>query len=245
MFGNPYGSGFLSSDTRNLARQLEAGNSLPALQSGTQQPMQQAPQQAPQQAQAPQFDPTGMAGFYSGPEATLAQNALSVAMDRGTSALDRAAAASGGVLSGAQAKALSDYAQGTNQQYMQGAYGDYANRLAAMAGIGQTASQSLGNLGSGMSNTMGQYGSNAGNMMMAGGNAAAQGMINAGDSMAAGTLGSANAWGGALNNLGMYGAMGGFNGIGSLFGGGQPAAGLGPVSSADPGWYNMQNDLFG
>lgn len=156
----------------------------------------------PQYPQAPQYQPTGMAGFYSGPEAQLANNALSVAMDRGTRSLDRSAAASGGVLSGAQAKALSDYAQGTNAQYMQSAYGDYANRLAALAGIGQTATTGMAGVGNSQANAAGNYAANAGNLMQGSGNAAATGMLNASDSMMAGQMGSANSWGNALNQIG-------------------------------------------
>lgn len=163
----------------------------------------------PQQSQAPMFNPTGMGGFYGGPEYELAQNSLGVAMDRGMGALDRSAAASGGFLSGAQAKAISDYAQDTNQRYVQGAYDQYANRLAALAGIGQTASNAQGNAAS-------QYGANAGNLMQAAGQAQGAGVLNAGQYQAGGITGASNAWGNALNNIMMLGGSGAFNG---LFGG--------------------------
>lgn len=168
--------------------------------------------QATAQPQVPQFDPTGMAGFYGGPEYGLAQNSLAVAMDRGTSALDRAAAASGGILSGAHAKAMSDYTQGTNQQYVQGAYDSYTNRLAALAGIGQTAGAQQAGYAS-------DYGANAGNLMQGIGQTQAQGIGSASDARVGGMLGASNDWGNAFNNLAMLGGSGAFNGLGSLFGG--------------------------
>lgn len=176
---------------------------------GQQQPQYATVPQQQQAPSAPQFDPTGMAGFWGSPESQLSQRALAVAMDRGISGLDRAAAASGGLLSGGQAKRLSDYSQDTQNQYLQGAYTDYANRLAALAGIGQTAGQNQGNYA-------GNYAANAGNLMSAQGNAASEGLLNAANMRASGTMGSANSWNNALNGLAQFAGMGGFD---NLFGG--------------------------
>ena len=143
-------------------------------------------------------------------------------MERGTLGLDRAAAASGGVLSGAQAQALSDYTQGTSNQYMQGAYGDYANRLAALAGIGQSANTGaqIGNMLANQAGAAGQYGANAANLMTQAGGAGAAGLLEAGNLAAAGQMGSGRAWQNALNNLSMLPLYSQFMGGGGLFGGG-------------------------
>ncbi len=56
-------------------------------------------------------------------------------MTQGVNALDRSGAARGMVRSGAQAKALSDYGQGTGSAE----YGNYFNRLQGSSTLGQTA----------------------------------------------------------------------------------------------------------
>jgi hypothetical protein len=161
-----------------------------------------------------------MEGFYDGPEATLAENSLAVAMKRGTSALDRSAAASGGLLSGAQAKAISDYAQGTNQQYMQTAYGDYTNRLAALAGIGQTAYSNQNAAGMGYGNAGATAYGNMGNAVATDygnmGNAQADALASAGQYRAAGTQGTADAWGNAFNQIGRIFAPSGYGQSGNM-----------------------------
>jgi hypothetical protein len=66
-------------------------------------------------------------------------------------------------------------------------YGNYVNRLAALAGIGQSATQTGAQLGAQMSG-------NVSNLL------AAQG-----DARASGVAGSANAWGNALGTIGSLG----------------------------------------
>lgn len=106
----------------------------------------------------------------------------------GNKAMDRSAAARGNLLSGGQAKALTQYNQGmASQEYgnafgraMQehsveaGRKGDQFNRLAAMAGVGQTASQQMQSAG----NVYGQQVSQ-GNMNI--GNAFANNALNQGN----------------------------------------------------------------
>ncbi|GAA5075440.1 hypothetical protein [Lysobacter panacisoli] len=101
-------------------------------------------------------------------------------LTEGVRALDSSAAASGGLFSGKAGKALTQFGQ--NYADQQG-YSPYMNRLASLAGIGQTATN--------QNNALGQ--ATAGNV----GNA----LMNAGNARASGIAGSANAWGSALGQL--------------------------------------------
>jgi len=107
-------------------------------------------------------------------------------LDQGQTALDRKIAAMGGRVSGAALKATDQYA--TN--YATGAYNaayqrsqDRLNRLAALAGLGQTAT--------GASAAAGQAGTNAMTSLI----------TNQGDARAAGQMAQANIWGNAGNQL--------------------------------------------
>lgn len=106
----------------------------------------------------------------------------------GQKALERSAAARGGLLSGAAGKALVNYGQQAGSQEYQNAFNRYqAERTAqlqplqSLAGVGQTAANTLGT-------AAGQYGTNAANLLTSG--AAAQ---------AAGQVGAANALTGGLS----------------------------------------------
>lgn len=114
--------------------------------------------------------------FYQSPEYTLMYEP---AVQYGTEALDRAASASGSVLSGAQSQALAGYAGDLASQ----TYGNYVNQLNSMSGYGQTAA---GNI-----QTAGQnYATGAGNAYM-----------NAGQAQAAGYMGMTNT---ALDAMNAY-----------------------------------------
>lgn len=124
-------------------------------------------------------------------------------LSEGTKALERSAAAKGMSLSGAQQKALAGY----NQNFASNEYGNVYNRyntdqntqynrLASMAGIGQTANNALGQAGT-------NYANNVSNNQM---------QLGAGQSAAA--LAGGNAWQGAINsgvnswnNYNMWNAM--------------------------------------
>lgn len=154
-----------------------------------------------------------------GPQDFQADPGYSFRMSEGLKALDRQAAARGGLISGAALKAAQGYGQNLASEEYQNAFNRYqANRgsrygmLSGQQGVGQAATNALGAAGQ-------NYANQAGEAYMGAGNARASGYI-----------GQANAWGGALNNLGqvgmMYG-MGGFGGgggygAGGLFGGGSP-----------------------
>lgn len=118
-------------------------------------------------------------------------------MQEGQKALERSAAARGGLQSGGTMKALSKYGQDYASNEYQNAYNRFNNdkstrfnRLSSLAGGGQTAATQLGNAGMNYANNVGQNSMGAAN---------AQG--------AAGIAG-ANAWGGALSGLGNLGMQG-------------------------------------
>jgi hypothetical protein len=101
------------------------------------------------------------------------------AMSEGVRAIDRGASARGLLGSGARLRELTRYGQGlANQEY-----GSYLNRLAALAGLGQTAATNTAQMG--------------GQALMQGGLAQAQGGINSANAI----LGGANA------GLGLYALM--------------------------------------
>lgn len=84
------------------------------------------------------------------------------ALQQGTQALDRSAASRGNLFSGGQQADLMKFGQGLATQN----YGNYYNRLASMAGVGQTAATNLGQFGQSAA-------SNIGNAHMANGQARA------------------------------------------------------------------------
>ena len=95
----------------------------------------------------------------------------------GLKALDRTAAARGGLISGGALKAAQRY----GQEFASNEFGNAYNRLASMAGLGQTATNA-------QSGAAGQFGVNAGNLM-----------TGAGAARASGYVGGANALTGGLN----------------------------------------------
>lgn len=111
-------------------------------------------------------------------------------MQQGQDALERSAAARGGLNSGATLKAITEYGQNFASNEFGNAYNRFTNnqtnrfnRLAAIAGIGQTAQ--------GQMNQAAQtYGTNMGNIAV--GNANAQG---------ASAIAQGNAWSGGLQGL--------------------------------------------
>jgi hypothetical protein len=141
----------------NVARQqpwLQAGeNALAQLTAGT-------------AAGGQYMQPFGMEQFQADP-------GYDFRMSEGVNALDRSAASRGMLLSGAQLKGVQEYGQNLGSQEYKNAYdryntdiGNQYNRLASLAGVGQTATGALQQAGS-------QYSSNVGNLAMQ--NAATQG----------------------------------------------------------------------
>jgi hypothetical protein len=125
-------------------------------------------------------------------------------MAEGQKALERSAAAKGGLNSGATLKAISRY----GQDFASNEYGNAYNRfnadrdrrfgrLSSLAGIGQTANGQLMQAGSNYGAAGQNYANNAGNAYMSGANA-----------MGASRLAQGQAWGGAVSNLGNLGMQG-------------------------------------
>lgn len=100
-------------------------------------------------------------------------------VDQGTQAIDRSAAAKGRLFSGATGKALEQFGVGTANQE----YGDWYNRIANLAGVGQSAAGSVAAAGQ-------NYATQAGNAEQNAANARASGYIN-----------SANAKSNSMSNL--------------------------------------------
>ena len=96
-------------------------------------------------------------------------------LGEGMKALDRQAAARGGLISGGALKAAQRY----GQDYASQEFGNAYNRLAAMAGIGQTATGA-------MSNAAGNYGVNQGQNYMGSANARASGYLGGANAIAGG-----------------------------------------------------------
>lgn len=117
-------------------------------------------------------------------------------LDEGLKAIQRSAAARGGLNSGATMKALNNYAQNTASSEFE----NYANALRSMAGIGQTSTAQTSALGA-------QTAQSIGSNILTAGNAQASSYANTGA---------------AINNLannGIYAAMSGGFGGGSSGGG--------------------------
>ena len=133
----------------------------------------------------------------------------------GQRALDRSAAARGGLISGNALKAAQRYGQEMGSQEYQNAFNRYfrereamLNPLQSLAGVGQTTAQSLGG-------AAGQTGANVSNLMSATGAANANALMAAGNARASAYGGYARAAG-----QGLQGLYNNWGGISNFFGGG-------------------------
>lgn len=136
---------------------------------------------------ATEYTPFGVAQFQADP-------GYAFRLSEGQKALERSAAARGGLLSGATGKALSRFGQEAGSQEYMNAFNRYqAERqarlapLQSLAGVGQTTAQQIGQAGQ-------QFGANIGNI----------GMQQAETAGQAG-LARASAYGNALNQLAYLG----------------------------------------
>ena len=123
---------------------------------------------------------TAMSRFKTSPGYTFR-------LSEGLKALERSASARGRLMSGETMKGLQEYGQGMASQE----YGDYYNRLASMAGIGQTSTAQTGALGGYAARGVGET------------------QMTAGAARASGYGGQASAWADAGNQLLYY--YGGMN----------------------------------
>jgi len=142
-------------------------------------------------------------------------------LGEGMKALERNAAARGGLISGGALKAAQRY----GQDYASQEFGNAYNRLAAMAGIGQTATGA-------MSNAAGNFGVNAGQNYMGAVNARASGYVGGANALTGGLGQYMNYTQGqnllnSLNRNPAYGRINSGGGGYSPFGGGSGTFGEG------------------
>lgn len=172
------------------------------------------------------FDPQEMdyAGMSNNPDYQFRVN-------QGVSAIDRGAAAKGGLRSGATDIDLMKLGQGMASGEVSNIFNrnragkmDLFNMLFGMSQSGQTQSGMLGNLGS-------TFGGNSANMLMGGANAEAAGIIGAGNARAAGSQNLLNAllMGGGM----LMGASGGTPGASMAGPGNSGGLPTGPNSVGD------------
>lgn len=118
-------------------------------------------------------------------------------LGQGQQALERSAAARGGLLSGAALKDANNFAQGQASQEWQAAYDRFntnraakMNPLLSLAGSGQVASGALGSAATGAANSgsaaLGEYGSTVGQNLTGAGNARASGYVGAANAISNG-----------------------------------------------------------
>jgi len=124
--------------------------------------------------EATSYTPFGMAQFQADP-------GYAFRLSEGQKALERSAAARGGLLSGATGKALTRYGQEAGSQEYMNAFNRYQaeraarlNPLQSLAGVGQTTAQQMGAAGQGYAGAANQLAmtnaANMGNLALMGGN---------------------------------------------------------------------------
>jgi hypothetical protein len=156
---------------------------------------------------ASEYTPFGMQQFQQDP-------GYAFRMSEGMKALERSAAARGGLLSGAQMKGVQRYGQDLASQEYQNAFDRYQkersarlNPLQSLANVGQTSAQTVGGAAQ-------QYGANIGNLSTS----AATNQANA---LLAGAKLRASQYGGMGGALGdILGEEKNQNLLGKIFGGG-------------------------
>lgn len=103
--------------------------------------------------------------------------------NEGQKALERSAAARGGLLSGRTGKELTRY----GQEYAANEYGNIYNRLASVAGLGQASARDMGSAAM-------NAGTNSANIAMNAGNARASGYIGQANAITGGVGSGLSAW---------------------------------------------------
>jgi hypothetical protein len=159
-----------------------------------QQPFYQAGVNAlPELVQASNYTPFGQQQFQADP-------GYAFRLSEGQKALERSAAARGGLISGGALKAATRYGQDMGSQEYTNAFNRYqAERqarlgpLQSLTGMGQTTANTLGAAGQTNATNIGNYG-------MAGANATAEGYLGAANARASGYMGTANAINSGLSN---------------------------------------------
>lgn len=120
-------------------------------------------------------------------------------LSEGQKALERSAAARGGLISGSALKAATRYGGDAASQEYQNAFARYqtnrANQLQPLGNLMASGQAAASNQGT----AAGNYGTSAGNLITGAGNAMAGGITNAGQATAAGQYGAANSIANMLN----------------------------------------------
>lgn len=158
-------------------------------------------------------------------------------LQQGQQAIERSAAARGGLQNAGTLKDLSNYSQGMASNEYSNAYNRFMNnqniqfsRLSSLAGIGQTANSAIGTAGANMAN-------NVGNITMSNANA-----------QAAATMSNGQIWGktlSGLGNLGMEGAMLSRLGSPTPLDPGMPTGGYPSAGTSGGGGYSLGVDYSG
>jgi hypothetical protein len=133
----------------------------------------------------------GMSDFQSDP-------GYAFRLGEGQKALERSAAARGGLISGGALKAATRYGQDMGSQEYQNAFQRYqtnrSNQLQPLGNLMAMGQSAASNQGS----AAGNYGNAGANLITGAGNAMAGGITGAGNAQAAGQMGMANTFAGAL-----------------------------------------------
>jgi hypothetical protein len=155
---------------------------------------------------ASEYTPFGMQQFQQDP-------GYGFRLSEGMKALERSAAARGGLMSGAQMKGIQRFGQNLASEEYQNAFARYQrerearlNPLQSLAGVGQTSAQTLGS-------QAGDYGTRMANIALQGGATAGAAQLAAGNVRASQYGGYGQALGTALGNQNVQ------NYFSNLFGG--------------------------
>jgi len=160
-----------------------------------QQPFYQAGVNAlPELVAASKYTPFGQEQFQADP-------GYAFRLSEGQKALDRSAAARGGLISGGALKAATRFGQDMGSQEYTNAFNRYqAERqarlgpLQSLTGMGQSTANTIGAAGQNMASNVGNYG-------MQGANATGEGYMGAANARASGYMGTSNA---LTSGLGSY-----------------------------------------
>lgn len=192
-----------------------------------QQPFYQAGVNAlPELVSASRYTPFSMEQFQADP-------GYAFRLSEGTKALDRSAAARGGLISGAATRAATRYGQDMASNEYTNAFNRYQQErqarlgpLQALTGMGGTTASNLGAAGQTNATNIGNYG-------MAGANATAEGYMGAANARASGYMGVSNALTSGLGTgINYYNQQ---NLLAALKGSG--------AGSSGAGYYNTNNAL--
>ena len=160
---------------------------------------------------ASDYTPFGMGQFQQDP-------GYAFRLAEGQKALDRQAAARGGLISGSALKATQRYGQEMGSQEYQNAFNRYQteqqarlNPLQSLAGVGQTSVNQLGSAGQ-------QYASNIGNIGMGAGAAQGNALIAGAQARGSAYQGVGQQIGNFMGQPGMQNYLGGLNQYAPTFG---------------------------